>query len=314
MVDTLRLSGKSGSFRFSATATKYYTFRNHDGEKDTIPMVQMDTNNDNYRVFYSPAYDRYDVEFNLAKVLFGNNWHNYALNPHDIGQLVRACARHFFGDTRVYLGRIDLGFVQQFADYTEAQNTLETFRKTRPKGIRKLKAKNQFYEHSIFFPSQNYSIKIYNKGAEQKVGRIGDADSWLWKVLRFEKTYRFREIERLGMLAKPFWGIDIDDMDYSVLTKDLHKIFDDWERLTNPCISKLSGLMGAVAAIDGLGKLNELEAAGILKRSTLSRYRARKYDDLLPDYTGKVKIVDSDFDGKLAQVVSAFIFAPQNFF
>lgn len=107
----------------------------------------------------------------------------------------------------------------------------------------------------------------------------------LFNMLRFEKTYRTGEMERLGMQKTPHYGIHIDSFDVGTLVHDFETVFAKWEQRANPVIVNAKGMLGLVAIVDALtrqnddqnGAIDDLVNNGTISRATLSRYHTLKH-------------------------------------
>jgi len=241
----------------------------------------MVRNKPDWRAWYYPGRETVRVEFSLPKLLFGTNSLNYALSPFELGRLVSAAGDSFFAAGSYFVSRCDLGFVVYYDNYSKASSVVDTFRQARLPGARKNSYQHQNYADSVFYKSTNWSIKIYNKGLEQGV-TPGWPNDYLLGALRAEKTFRSREMARLGMECVPFNGIPINSFSVQLLYDNLVNVFSGWQRKLPTHIPGLTGQLGLLSILDRMGQLSQVESAGLTSKSTLHRYNKAKAE-FVPD-------------------------------
>jgi len=282
MIDTIRISGTAETYRFQYDYVKFRGSRTKDGS-EYINEVLVENKKGKYRAFYVPGTDRIDIELNVGKLIFQNNIYNYENEPSRLLSLVCACGAAFFSNNDFFVSRVDLGHVQGYSTRLEANNVVDSFRYAKPSGARLGKWRVQNYEHSVFYPSDARSIKIYHKGAEMSTQyNAEELEAFflrdgidLGSLLRYEVTYRSKYLAQLGMKKTPFWGVHITQLDMSVLLADYWETFKKWERYTNPVRvnEDLRGVMLLCAMADREGKLDEYRVSGMVSRSAYHRYR-----------------------------------------
>jgi len=286
MIDTVRLCGYGRFYNFKKTFERFVGFNRSDGTEYVIEQ-EVEKVPGKYVARYSPSEDIMRVEFNIGKLIFENyNVYNYEKNPAVLLALLQKFGQYFFGNNPFYVARIDIGGVCTYPNTDTATNTLNRMRSARPPGARINKFKHQNYSDSVFYYSKNWSIKIYNKGIELKESKELPSFSAfdLHSTLRFEKTYRFNELNRLGRpfgrnKVTPNMGILFKDFDLRLVMDDFFQVFQDWDFVASGTIEKDSGLRGVVAllgALDAKGALSEVEAAGVVSQSSMYRYRKSK--------------------------------------
>lgn len=286
MIDTLRLSGPAGGYLHEWDYTKYYSYKNKKGDWETTETVEV-KKTDKYRLFYRKSHDRLDVELNVGKILFPLNCYNFAQNEKDIEILVRAFHGCFFAPSCGYVSRVDLGAVRVYDSHAESVQQLERYKRARFMGGRMAQYKSQNYEHSAFYRQSGGAFKVYHKGFEQKLVNKKDIDfsskysvaSYgvdLTRMLRFEKTYRSDAMKRLGMTSVPYMGIPIDSFDAFLLVNDFWNRVLNWDFADAPSIVTEKRILGICQMLDQNGLLSDAEKDGLLSRSTLSRFRKLK--------------------------------------
>lgn len=284
MIDTIRLRGPAVSYRLNWTFEKYYCFKTPSGDFEKIPITLIENKKDAkkrslYRVFYVPSANLMDVEINLGKLLLEHNVYNYCTSSLDLDTLVRRVGACFFNSGDYYIARIDLGHTQTYATKLEAQKTIDQYRHSRLPGAYSRKFKHQNYKDSVFYKSENWSIKVYDKYAEM-VHSLGLEEAKKIipdeNVVRFEKTYRIGEMKRLGLQVDPYKGVHVDSFQIATLMNDYLSTFGKWEFSSTPHITDAKGVIGLISYLDNLGQLSELEAANIVSKSSLWRYRREK--------------------------------------
>jgi len=327
MIDTLRICGDKTRYNFNADFSRFIGYRKKDGTEKIVELLVE--KNEYYQVFVNPGAGKVTVQLNPHKILFGLNIFNYEENPVWLHQLVRHCANYFFGNSDCYVSRLDIGGVVTYKNQTEAIKVLERFRGTRVPGGSLKKYRHQNYADSVFYWSRHWSIKIYNKGVEmgctpdmteaqlEKAGTTNEkiladrspAGFDLLATLRYEKTYRFRELERIGSLpyqkahpqhkavtdmpVKPNWGVHIDDLRMDLIMYDFKNIFEKWDFAASESLhpGELKGVHTLLYALDKLGKLSELESLKAVSTSTMGRYRKKKREN--PEFEPFVKFVNN---------------------
>lgn len=358
MIDTIRLTGPADYYKFSYDYERFTGIKRKDGE-ERISQVLVENKKDVHRIFYSPHNNQIVVELNPHKLIFKENVYNYEINSAILNDFVRRIGSVYFRGHNYYVARLDIGGVTTFDNFDSASQVLEKFRATRIPGARVARFKQQNYASSVFYASKNWSIKIYNKGIEMRCG-FQDAPEFvidkatglpvanndyvppelrernrlgfdLLSTLRVEKTYRFREMERIGlndvlktvtplianptefdrqlhalaidkakkgamMQVTPYMGVHIDSFDIDLLMRDFFSVFQNWEFTTTPYITTERGSAGLLSVIDSYGGLSEVEASGVVSRSTIWRFRNKKRE--LSDFVPKI-----DFKNNLPQNV-----------
>lgn len=358
MIDTIRLVGDADYYRFSYTYERFTGIKTKDGE-ERISQVLVENKKGVHRVFYTPSNHQIVVELNPHKLMFQDNVYNYEINSAILNDFIRGIGAIYFRSNSYYVARVDIGGVTTFPNPMETAATLEKFRQTRIPGARVARFKQQNYASSVFYASKNWSIKIYNKGVEMHIdaqdapehklekGKLVPNPDYikpelrernrlgfdLLSTVRVEKTYRFREMERIGlqeavkgipplhpnadqearilhmqemnkaragaiMQVTPYKGIHIDSFDISLLLNDFFTVFRNWEFTTTPYITNERGSAGLLSVIESYGGLSEVEGQNIVSRSTLWRYRKKK--QVLSDYTPQI-----EFKNNLTQKVAS---------
>jgi len=321
MLDTFRLTSSLPSVRDVPRATRFMTLRKHDGELGDMVVLNQFSNTKTHRYFYDPVQKKFSIEANASKLIYGDNWTNWGGDAHSLVAPLLSIARHFYSSfDSCEVSRLDLGFVQDFGSAKAAAAVLESFRRSRPPRVRTVKAATQMhsYKDSIFLPTRNWSIKIYNKGAEQRVTEYCK-DAYLSGVLRFEKTYRSGEIARLHRADNKAFGIleddkrvYIDELQPQLLIDDFFSTFQNWERMTWATDDgQMKNSSALLARLEQLGENMQLvENSGMVSRSTMYRYRAKK-KTLLPLNPPAVEFKPAQgWKSKL----DAFTFATNQFF
>lgn len=288
MIDTLRISMPKRPAVFLPKVEKYITFKNRENDFEKVIINQLDSGNPNYRAFWSAA-GGYSIEFNLGKVLYLNNYTNYAPDPSFIAGLVAASVAHFCGKNDAFISRIDLGYCVDYGSYDEAKRHLDMYKNARPKGFSANRYNPKQYKHSIFYNTKNWSVKIYNKGIEQKIDSLDDTEG-LHGVLRFEKTFRSNELLRLGMPRVPYFGVPADQFDAGLVVDNLFQVFQGWDLQALPFQKQpnFRAGMAAIKIVDDLGLLHQLEQAGSVSRSTMHRYRKKK-ENVTGKFSAEIK-------------------------
>lgn len=300
MIDTLRISGPAESLRahFLPDQIKSFTILTLASGRESAPLTMVQRGK-NYRVFMDISAERVHIEMNPHKHFFKHNIYNYEQSPVILQNYILGVSRHFFSSlSDTYLNRIDIGGVVDFQDREKSLAALETYRQTKPEGLRFAKFKSQNYETSIFYSSDNYSIKIYHKGSElarvngqiiNKVARGQASESdiipvhvlkYADKLLRYEKTYRMDEIKRLGLKKEARYGIPLLDFKIDPLLCDFNELFAKWERQTKPYQTSKKSIAGLLQVIDNLGQLDNVASQGIVSRSTIHRYKREKKENI----------------------------------
>jgi len=283
MIDTVRISGPAGLHRWKYELEKYYAYKKK-GKKEVIQQQLVANKKGKFRVFYSPAQERIDVEFNLGKLLFNYNVFNYEKSTSRLLLLLARCGEYFFSRGDFFISRLDIGGVFDAGDINNGRAIIETFRRTRVPGGRIRKYKHQNYEDSVFYKSENWSVKVYLKGPEMmKVYKQAQVETVCGVIdamplVRFEKTYRSGEFERLGMEKTPYWGIHVSDFDLDIVMRDFYKVFEGWERQRADHFVDLKGAMGALQMFDRQGKFEEACQSGVYSKATIQRYRKLRHD------------------------------------
>lgn len=216
MIDTIRFTGPARYYRFNYSYEKFQGFRRADGE-ERITQVMVEDIKGVHRVFYTLSTDTIVVELNPQKLMFGDNVYNYEKNTAILNDFVRLVGGVYFDSSDYYVSRVDLGSVTTFPSVEDSKMALERFRSARLDGARIGRFKQQNYKDSVFYPSRNFSVKIYRKGVEMGIKPQDETDDDgnplipesmrernrlgfdLLATLRCEKTYRFNEMKRLGV-------------------------------------------------------------------------------------------------------------------
>jgi len=310
MIDTIRFRGPAKNYSMKLDVTKYQVWVDEKtGNITQSPIVTIGNikaadGQSLYRIFYTPSADMVDVELNIQKILFNHNASNYCFSANSLNLLIRRFGSYFFASGSYYVTRIDLGFVQTLDTEAEKRGMIDTFRNTRLPGSYTAKYKAQYYANSVWYPSKNFIMKIYDKHAEivkHETKEIADKIVPNNNMVRFEKQYRGKEIERVSALyntekkkqedgkvkevktlihyAMPheaFRGIHIDSFDISYLKDDLFSTLSEWVRNTATIEGQeLKGTQGLLDALAKRGMLSEVEAAHIVNRTTIYRYKKR---------------------------------------
>jgi len=279
MIDTIRLCGPSDYYRRRPDLKKYQVYVKRDGTETVIPEVEFEKL-ETHRSWYHDGFGRLTVELNPHKLLFQHNVYNYEKNPAYLHQIVRHFATHFFGRNDCYVMRCDLGGVVPFSNRLAAKQHIESLRGARPDRIRVKKTAHYNYPDSVFCPTQNWSIKAYIKGSE-----MGEESKFFshfdcHSVVRYEETFRFNEMKRLGMPVKPYWGVHVRDLDTETLYNSFVERVTTWETIATPFVTDKKGLMGLLAVIDQQGQFSQVERLGVVSRSSTSRFRQLKKNQI----------------------------------
>lgn len=347
MIDTLRLTGDADYYKFSYDYERFVGYHRKDGTEyitETLVENKKDKNgNSLYRAYYTPSKGQITVELNPQKIMFQNNIYNYEHNPAILSTFIRDIASHFFRGGDCYISRIDLGGVREFPNYTETIDVLERIKATRLPGA-KLAKQVKVYQYSAFYPFEYCSIKVYHKGHEMKLKEDTPESIIeglnLMNTLRFEKTYRFREMERLGVnyaksfvtpqiigfdgkplksdrgrylsdIAKakknapfqvvPYKGVHIDSFDIEILIKDFYSIFTGWVLKAVPYMTNRRGTAGLLSVIDNAGLISEIEGKKIVSRTSIYRYNKLKKQRDFSDVEHVVKF-EKNMSNKIANL------------
>jgi len=298
MLDTIRLVGSSFNTNVKTSVTKYVSYVRDNGT-ERLAMVHMnDKKGFPYRAFLDPNYNTLTVELNPHKILLNDNIYNYCSSVPDLRGLVTAVAHSFFPYGDCYVSRADLGGVVTYENRFQADTTLEQYRTTKISGARVKKFRHQNYVGSAFYYTKNWSAKVYNKGQEMFTNAV-QPEGYpfdLYNTLRFEKTYRSGEFERLGMKRTPFKGVHLHQFDFSAWYEDFNTFFTNWEREAKPYMTQMEGTHGLLHVLDQMGQLDNVAAMGIVNRTTIWRYKNEK-KKLLAD-----TFVPTKFVGNLSNV------------
>lgn len=278
MLDTIRLVGSSLGTNVKTSVTKYTSYVRENGVEKIASVHLNDKKGYPYRAFLDPNYNTLTVELNPHKILFGENIYNYCQDVYALRNLVFGVAHSFFPHGDCFVSRADLGGVVTYDSRNKADNVLEQYRTTKISGARVKKFRHQNYVGSAFYYTKNWSAKVYNKGLEvlksgpQPEGLYPFA---LYDTLRFEKTYRAGEFERLGMRKTPFRGVHLHEFDFGIWYNDFNTFFLNWERESKPYTTDLDGtpMQKLLHVIDQLGQLDNVAAQGFVDRSTIWRYK-----------------------------------------
>jgi len=281
MIDTIRFSGAHLRAAFVPDSISFFSTKKK-GQLTERAIFSQVQKHKYYRILFDGGRQRYTVEINPHKMLYQYNIYNYEKDTNVYLLLVYGLARHFFSSLDdVYLSRVDIGGVHDFGDIENAKKSLELFRTTKPENVRWSKAMNQTYETAVFYNSKGYSIKIYMKLPEmertaKKAGydipkEIADFSAGL---LRFEKTYRTDELNKIGMPKTPFLGIHIHDFNPHSLYADFENTFKKWEQRAAPHRTDRRGIMGLLQTIsnDNHENFAGVARSGIVSRQTISRF------------------------------------------
>lgn len=76
-----------------------------------------------------------------------------------------------------------------------------------------------------------------------------------------------------GMNVQPFKGVHIDEFRLDLIFRDFYDTFINWDMFVSPVNTNLKGTQGLLAVIHNQGLLSDVEAKGIVNRSTIYRYR-----------------------------------------
>lgn len=275
MIDTIRFRGPAEYYAFDWDYSRFVGFKTKDNKKEYVNEILIQKT-PNFRVWYYPASDTIDVECNPHKIIYGDNVYNYSDSGGALNALVRQFGNYFYRSGTYFVTRCDIGGVHTYDNPLESSRVLEGYRRARFPGARMSKFRHQNYADSVFYSTQNWSIKIYNKGAEMKGSADLFKDFDLYSTLRFEKTYRFREMKRLGMNIETARGVNIDEFDVQILLDDFFDQFGNWDFAQTPHVTDQRGVMGLLSVIDQSGLLSEVEALKVCSRSTVYRYNKMK--------------------------------------
>jgi len=293
MLDTIRLVGSSIGSNIKTNVTKYTSYIRENGVEKIAGVSMNDLKGYPYRAWIDPNHLTLTVELNPHKILFGENIYNYCSNASAVRNLVYSVADTFFAGNDCFISRADLGGIQTFGSPTQAMEALEQYRNTKISGARIKKYRHQNYQHTVCYYTQNWSAKIYNKGYEVLRGSEQQPGVYpfdLYSSLRFEKTYRSGEFERLGMPKKPYRGVHLHQFDFGLWYTDFMDFFSKWEREKKAYYTDMKGVAGLLNVIDQMGQLSNVEAMGIVDRTTIWRYRKAKRDNIPVE---PVKFVDN---------------------
>jgi hypothetical protein len=277
MIDTLRLVGPAINYIRPFTWEKGYYFKDLENKTEKHATALVENRPNLWRVYYSPAYGTISVELNPHKILFSNNIYNYEQNHSFLRKLIFDIGSFFYGSGSWFVSRIDIGGVFTYDSRTTCRAALEKFRATRIEGSRSEKFKHQSYKDAVFYSTRNWSVKIYNKGVEMK---ISENDTFypfdLLSTLRFEKTYRFRELERLGMPVEAYKGVHKNNLNTQSILNNFFETFRSWEFNSTPWLTEKKGVIGLLSVIDSAGALSEVETMKTVSHSSFWRYRKEK--------------------------------------
>lgn len=334
MIDTIRFKGMQTRYNFTADYSRFIGYRRKDGTEKVVEVCVE--KNEHYQVFLNPNEGTVTVQCNPHKSIFGINAFNYEKNPVLLKQFVRLVASYFFDNGDCWVSRIDIGGVTTYEDIDKAKSVIERFRGTRVPGGSIKKYRHQNYPSSVFYWSRHWSIKIYNKGVEigykeeDEIKKRSPNGFDLLKTVRYEKTYRFRELERVGSLpyqkinpdhkkytdmpVKPNWGIYIDDLQMDLILFDFEEIFKKWDFAASDSVEagSLKGLNALLHVVDKKGALSEAESMGYISRSSLQRYRAAKKKN--PEFVPFVDFQENLDTISLRNKRKAFTFGLSSFY
>lgn len=342
MIDTIRFRGPAKNYAMKLDVTKYQVWVDESTGNVTqspivtIANVKAADGQSLYRIFYTPSADMVDVELNIQKILFHQNASNYSFSANTLNLLVRRFGSYFFNSGCYYITRIDLGFVQSLETEAEKRGMIDTFRNTRLPGSYTAKYKAQYYANSVWYPSKNFIMKIYDKHAEIVKHENKDIADKLVpnnNMIRYEKQYRGKEIERVSALYKTekkkdedgkekevktlvhyampheaFKGIHIDCFDIQYLKDDLFNTLSEWVRNTATIEGQeLRGTQGLLDALAKRGMLSEIEAANIVNRTTIYRYKKKAAKIGRPTYEVVPDDIRDDFKTRVTFAASVGI-------
>lgn len=313
MIDTLRLRGPADMVNFEWDYEQFTGFKNKKTGTRYVSSILV-KKTPQFRAMYYPASNSMDVEINIHKTMFGFNVYNYASSAGILNSLVRNFAYYFYRPSSdIYVTRCDIGGVSTFKDVAESYQVLEKYRRCKFPGARIGKWRMQNYPDSVWYDTRHWSIKIYNKGKE--LGELADdfKEFDLFSTLRFEKTYRFREMGRLGMNIKAHYGVNLEEFDTDILLKDFFGLISGWELAQTPYLTDNKGAMGLLSVIDKLGYLSEIHAFSTVSRSTIHRYNKLKKADV-PEFQQNVVFPFNLPPEKLSILNYARTFVPASFF
>jgi hypothetical protein len=317
MIDTIRLTGNADYYRFQKTYERFTGWKKASGE-ERISTVMVENKKGVHRVFLTPSTNTMVVELNPHKLIFSDNVYNYEKSAGVLNDFVRRVGSAYFSDSSYYVARVDIGGCHTCENTIQAGQMVERFRSARIVGARTERFKQQNYKSSVFYSSKNWSLKLYNKGIEMKIGEDGEERHRvgfdLLSTVRAEKTYRFRELERIGIRdatkhipvnlstnqtdinsrnhsiaqakksakfqVTPFMGVHIDSFDIEPILNDFYGVLQNWEFTATPYITEKKGVLGLLNILDNQGLLSTIEGNNTVSRQSVWRYKQLKKKEL----------------------------------
>jgi hypothetical protein len=272
MVDTVVISGYLPSFSLPVS---YETFRSFGraGERERMTFAQV-YSSDHFRAHYFPSTNRMRCEFSFPYCLFSLNSYNYASSVDDVYFTLRAIADTLFPCSDSFFSRVDLSYCFLFDTPDAALDFIALLKRAKPARVR-ASSWTKGYPTSVFFSTRGWSVKFYVKGYEQKSPKGSD----LYRVVRYEKTYRAMELQRItGLRKRPFFGIPSMPLvsAFGGVIDDFLNVFEGWTfSAAPPDTSQYRGSHKLLAYLDALGQLTP-DAVASVSRSSYYRYKKKK--------------------------------------
>ena len=231
---------------------------------------------DHFRVHYFPTTNRMRCEFSFPYCLFGSNSYNYASSVDDVIYTLSTVSRTLFPGSDSFFSRVDLSHCFLFDTPAAALDFIALLKRAKPARVR-ASSWTKGYATSVFFSTRGWSIKFYVKGYEQKSPKGSD----LYRVVRYEKTYRAMELQRITGLRKyPFFGISSMPLvsAFGRVVDDFLDVFEGWTfSAAPPDTSRYRGAHKLLAYLDALGQLTP-DAVASVSRSSYYRYKRKKIE------------------------------------
>lgn len=290
MIDTVSFRWKGKRPFDHADETTQRVFVDHAKNK-VLHRAYETYQRDTFRAQYLPDDRRATIEFSLPKFVFGSNsknWININQSVHILNNYMsRQHQRQYY-----HARRVDIGFNVVYSDQAEADYIISAFKTAKPKRAHyaKLDHTTKSYQHSVFYPTRDYSVKVYNKGWEQK-------DQSLRNVLRFEATLRTQKLRTFAAgdySYKPYYGVRFQDINLNAAHDWFIQFISDWvKRFGVKTGYKSYGAKGVyklMQKLDELGKLDETLDGANVPYYTVSRYRKQSdngwhLDDVIKNIT-----------------------------
>lgn len=274
MIDTIVLIAQSSNYIFPKNQAKFLLEYSDRQVPRSYWMTEAYISQDKkIRVFHDINREQIRLECSIPKLIFGNNSINYIerTNVASALELIKILIKQFFKQYKeVYINRIDISAMQEYESIDEKRLHLEAYRVNKPINVRLKKFTHQNYADSIFYYSKNYSIKIYDKHKETPINDCYLDNS---KMLRFEKSYRRGEMQKLKLLTYPFLGCKIGDFDLNVLVNDFERVFTNWEMKKQVIDCPKKGLLGVIKVLkfENPELYRQIISSGKISDSTIKR-------------------------------------------